>query len=210
MVIFHFTWDLNFFGHISVAIPDGPFWREFRALIVTLFLFTMGVSLVYAYRSGIDNKKLLRRMVKLVAAALLITATTMITTPKFWVYFGILHFIALATIVCVWFVNKPNIALLLGLAIMSLYVLTEFPVKWPFIYFADHLPEYTVDIVTLVPWLAVPFIGIWAGHRPLLQTPAQQPAPKVVSVLSTNALIIYLIHQPIFFALFHSYDWLLQ
>ena len=208
MVVFHFIWDLNHFGYISVAIPNGPFWREFRVVIVTLFLFSMGVSLVYAYKQSIKTSKLFKRLAKLVVASALITATTMITTPNLWVYFGILHFITFATITCVWFVNKPNISLLLGLIILALYLFTDIPVKWPFIYIASVLPSNTVDIVTILPWLSVPFIGIWAGHLTIFQAAAKTPVSKPIIAMSSNSLIIYLLHQPLFFAGFYTYAWL--
>ena len=210
MVIFHFIWDLNHFGYISVGIPNGPFWRELRVVIVTLFLFSMGVSLVYVYNKGIDNKKLLMRMAKLIVASGIITATTMVTSPKLWVYFGILHFIAFATIVCVWFVKKPNTSLVIGLVILGLYIFTDIPVKWPFIYIAEYLPKNTVDIVTILPWLSVPFIGVWAGHLAIFQAPAKKPVPKPIMAMSSNSLIIYLVHQPFFFACFYAYAWLMK
>ena len=140
MVIFHFIWDLNYFGHITTDIPNGPFWREFRALIVSLFLFSMGVSLVIVYQHGINYKKLAMRVGKLVLAAGVITATTIVLMPNSWVYFGILHFIAFATIVLIGLVNFPNTSLLLSIGVLLVYVFVDGSGKWPFNYISS-LPK---------------------------------------------------------------------
>ena len=73
MVAFHFVWDLNHFGYISTDIPNGFFWKELRAVIVSLFLFSVGVSLVYSYQAGISTNKLCWRLLKITSAAFLVT-----------------------------------------------------------------------------------------------------------------------------------------
>ena len=119
MVAFHFVWDLNYFGYIRTDIPNGFFWKELRAIIVSLFLFSVGASLVYSYQGGISAKKLAWRTVKISSAALLVTLSSLFTLPEHWIYFGILHFIAVATLLLVWLVGKPKLALLLSLFITS-------------------------------------------------------------------------------------------
>ena len=210
MVIFHFIWDLNFFGHISTPIPNGPFWREFRALIVSLFLFSMGISLVIVYKQGINYKKLGWRVGKLVLAAGVITITTMIMMPNSWVYFGILHFIAFASVVLVGLVNYPRISLLLSGVVLLVYYFVAGSGKWPFNYIDHLLPNHTVDLATPFPWLALPLLGIWAAHQSLFQTPKKQKHTphKAVLLLSKNSLIIYLIHQPIMFGSMQVLDWM--
>ncbi len=209
MVIFHFIWDLNFFGHISTPIPNGPFWREFRALIVSLFLFSMGISLVIVYRKGINYGKLGRRVGKIALAAAIITITTMIMMPNSWVYFGILHFIAFASIALVGLVNYPRLCLILSAIVLWVYFYIDGAGNWPFNYIADLLPKHTVDLATPFPWLALPLLGIWAAHLTLFQTPKKQThyPPKSVVLLSKNSLIIYLIHQPIMFGSMQALAW---
>ena len=49
MVIFHFCYDLRYFGYVDWNNPNGPNWRPFRYVILTLFISTVGVSLVLAH-----------------------------------------------------------------------------------------------------------------------------------------------------------------
>jgi len=212
MVVFHIFWDLNFFGYISVDTPHGPFWREFRALIVSMFLFSVGVSLVYAYQNHISFAHYGKRLLKLTIASLLVTFSSMVTTPNHWVYFGILHFIAFATLVCIWLVNKPILCLTFSSVFMAGYWLFDIPGNWPFIYIQNILPSYTVDLVTPFPWLALPLLGIWAGHLPVFQKISDQHPVNFDKIvyLSKNSLIIYLVHQPVLLGLLYAYAYLSQ
>jgi len=207
MVVFHFIFDLRFFGYLDVDIPTGVFWREWRALIVSLFLLAVGVSLVFAYNQQIPFNKLIRRLLLLLGASLLVTAVSLITTPEHWVYFGVLHFIAFATLITIWLRNHPLLCLISGIFIQLNYWLLPIPYNWPFNYLGDALPSYTNDLVSPLPWLALPLFGIWLAHQSWFKTdPLQHIAvPKIMSWCSRNALLIYLVHQPVLFSLFYLY-----
>ena len=44
MTAFHFCFDLNFFGLLQENFYRDPFWTGQRTAIVSLFLFTAGLS----------------------------------------------------------------------------------------------------------------------------------------------------------------------
>ncbi|MFH6955475.1 heparan-alpha-glucosaminide N-acetyltransferase [Pseudoalteromonas sp. XMcav1-K] len=209
MVAFHFVWDLNHFGYVTTDIPNGIFWKEFRALIVSLFLFSVGASLVYSYQGGISAKKLSCRMVKITSAALLVTLSSLFTLPEHWIYFGILHFIAVATLLLVWLVDKPKLSLLLSIFIFGAYLAIEIPWNWPFNYFEYYVSKHPSDLVTLFPWLALPLLGIWAAHFKSFGIPSanQYQMPSFVTLLSRHSLLIYLFHQPLLFSGFRAIEW---
>ncbi|GLX77733.1 hypothetical protein tinsulaeT_10730 [Thalassotalea insulae] len=207
MVIFHLAYDLNFFNVAAIDIPNGDGWREFRVLIVTLFLLSMGISLKLAYPSQLHWSKFIKRITKLGVSAVLISFASLLIVPENWIFFGIIHFIFFASLCCIAFRNSPNIALIIGGIILLVDYMQLVPRRWPFNYIEAYLPQYTNDYTAIFPWLAIPFIGIWLAHQKLfVNYPFKNiKCPKYAEFISKNALIIYLLHQPIFFAIFYLF-----
>ena len=202
MVIFHLCFDLNYFKYISIDIYSAIEWKVFRAIIVFLFLLIVGVSMFFAYSDGINYKKFKKRIFILLGSSLLITIVTMLTFPKSWIYFGIIHFILVATILGLPFVRYPNISLVVGIIIIIGYFLGFLPVSWihdmlkPIL----GLPSRTEDIVKFFPWFGVVLIGIFVGSKKLFYIKiTQNIITNKIALFGRHALIIYLIHQPILF-----------
>ena len=202
MVIFHLCFDLNYFRYIDIDIYSGSGWKAFRIVIVSLFLGLMGASLVFAYRNGINRQKFLKRLALLSGAAALITAATTFVFPKSWIYFGVIHFAALATLVGVWFVRMPTISLVLGITVIGLYHLDILSTHWLYELLKDplSLPHRTEDIVRFFPWFGAVLIGIFVGHHRFfgLKLP-EINLTRQIAFLGRHSLLIYLIHQPIMF-----------
>jgi uncharacterized membrane protein len=220
MVIFHFIFDLTFFDYTNLQIPNGDGWREFRAVIVSLFLITMGASLRMAYPGKIAWRKLSYRSGKLLLAAALVSMVSILITPTEWIYFGILHFIAVASLLCIGLRHLPKTALLLALLILTIYNLELISPKWPFSLISSYLPSTTGDFVAPVPWLASVLLGIWFSHQAWFRLPLMTPVlgfttsdvelPTIaiqlrssIRWLSKHSLVIYLLHQPLFFSGFY-------
>src|SRR5690606_4647047 len=98
MAIYHFTWDLDFFGYIEPGSSVVGGWRIFARSIAISFLFIVGFSLFLANGTGFRRGPFFKRLALIVAAALAITAVTMLATPEAFIFFGILHHIALASV----------------------------------------------------------------------------------------------------------------
>ena len=204
MVIFHFLYDLKYFGWVDWDTPDGPGWKQFRYIIVSLFLLSFGASLVLAHSAGIKWAAFRRRLLQIVGAAAAITVVSLMTVPLNWIFFGILHFIAAASLIVIGFVRYPKTSLAIGVSILTLYNLDIFKAFWPFGYIRDWLPSYTNDYVGLSPWLGVVFIGIFIGHQKWLH---KDPLSKFSNQgwmikPGQHSLIVYLVHQPLFFGVF--------
>ncbi len=204
MVIFHFIYDLKFFGYVLWDIPDGHGWRQFRQVILTLFFLCVGFSLASVHRHHFKAKHFFKRFGLLVLASGAVTISSLIMAPNNWIFFGVLQFIAVASLLCVPFARQPIIALGLGLAIIAVYNLGWMTSIWPFQPIRHLLPDYTNDYVGLFPWTGVVLLGIWLAYQPwFIKDPLSRfGQTKPVLFASRHSLIIYLVHQPILFGIF--------
>jgi len=77
MIVFHFTYDLELFGHIPAGTLQRPEWIWFARCIAGSFIFVSGVSLVVAALHGpLNRRKFAKRLVLLGLAAAAVTAGT--------------------------------------------------------------------------------------------------------------------------------------
>lgn len=214
MVCYHFSFDLNYFGVIHQSFNDSVFWLSFRALIVTDFLTLVGVSLELA--TDADNRHYWIRIGKLVAAALAVTVGSYLMFPQSFIFFGILHFIAMASLIARFFLRFYRINLLLGSAIVVFGIIYSNPLfdrPWmQWIGLMTYKP-ITEDYVPLFPWLGVVFIGLFLGKWLLRRkavkgalsilgknAQATPPAAGLLTVpawMGQHSLAIYLLHQPV-------------
>lgn len=205
MAIFHFCYDLSVFGFIPFAM-DGGFYTWFRFLIVTLFFTSVGAGLYLAHTPSIKWRSFWIRQLKIILGAAFITVSTLLFYSQVWVYFGVLHFIALASVVALPFIRIPKTAAVIGIAIFVLYNHAEwFNLHFLYLTLKEplHLPNGTQDLTRLIPWLGMVLIGIYLGKvqfwglRKLPLGMLERP----IQFLSRHSLIFYLVHQAPLFGL---------
>ncbi len=208
MVIYHFFYDLEYLGFVVSDMDNHHGWRAFRYLIITLFLLAVGISLVLAHKNNINWKKMLKRSLVLLLSASLISIVSWYFLINNWIYFGILHFIFVASLCGLLFLKLPKVSLILAFIILIGNLLNLWQFDWLItpIYNWLSLPDYSADWVPFIPWFAVVLLGIFVIHRPqttiILQVQFWQlPLFRPLKYLGRNALVIYLVHQPILFAL---------
>jgi len=165
MVIFHFAYDLAFFRFIDINPVRDAFWVFFRYVIVSMFMFSVGVSLALVHTPRIRWDRVRRRAVILGAAAAIVTIATRIQSPHAWVYFGILHLIWVASLAGLVFIRFPRMALVVALLIFWgsyddgwLWQMQHrlFEQMRPLL----HLPYRTEDLARFFPWFGMVLIGI--------------------------------------------------
>ena len=206
MVIYHFSFDLMYFGLVDWPVAGGAGWRAFAAAIASTFLFLVGVSLVYAHEGGIRWRPFARRLAILVAAAAVVTVGTVYAIPA-PIYFGILHAIAAFSVLALAFLRAPVWLTLMAAALVfaAPLVATSPVFDAPWFYPLGLAAErpYTFDYEPVFPWFAVTLLGVATAK--LLPRGQWQPAPAALRWLTfagRHSLIIYLLHQPVLFALF--------
>jgi uncharacterized membrane protein len=211
MVVFHFTRNLEDFALIPPGTTTQGFWWYFARGVAGSFLFLAGVSLWLAHGRGIRWRAFLRRLAVLAAAACLVTLATWIALPHSFVYFGILHSIAVASIIGLAFLHLPAAVTLAAAAgAVALSYLGPFEAFGaPWLWWIGLSPEIrpTIDFEPVFPWLAPCLAGIAAarlgGHAGLWERLARWrgPAARALGWPGRNSLAIYLVHQPVLIAL---------
>ncbi len=208
MFVFHFAYDLSYFGLIETDVPLDPYWRAFARGIAGSFLTIVGFSLVLATRKGLNRRAYLRRLAMVAGAAALVTAATYVAIPDSYIFFGILHHIALASVLGLAFLRLPAPALLACAAIVfALPFLVAHPwlddSRLAWLGFS-RLPLRTADFVPVFPWFACVLAGMALGRFVLRQDHAwlrwrARPAvARLLALAGRHSLLVYLVHQPIF------------
>jgi len=208
MVIYHFCYDLTYFKLAYFDFYQDEFWLQFRNFIVSSFLFIVGVSFTLATQKDLNWKSFNKRLMLIFSAALIISVVTYFIFPGRTIFFGILHFIAFATVAALCFYKLYWSNLIIGLAfiITGLNIkLAMFDNTWfSWIGFVTHKPA-TEDFVPVFPWFGVVLMGMFAGKFFLTKQNFIRFAisfPKAgqfnwLTLAGRNSLLIYLIHQPI-------------
>jgi uncharacterized membrane protein len=221
MMVFHFCFVLADYGYLGFDFYRDPFWLHSRTFIVSGFLTIVGLSLVLATQQGLNRKSYLKRLTLLILYAALVSISTYIQVGDRWVFFGILHFIAVASVLGLVVVHSTLFSLVGGLFIIGAGLAFSFPffdhpwLNW--IGMMTHKPS-TNDYVPLFPWLGVVFVGIGLGRIlfigpfkhlsvPLQWQTSSWPG-KILSILGRQAIHVYIIHVPLFIALIELYRWL--
>lgn len=226
MTVFHFCYDLNLFGYWKQSFLTDTFWTWQRTCIVSLFLLCAGLGQAVATHQGQSWSRFWRRWAQVAAAALLVTAGSAVMFPRTFIYFGVLHGIAVMLLIvrltAHW--DRRWLVLLGALAIASKYIAAALLASAPAVaelFNARGLnwlgwisrKPVTEDYVPLVPWIGVVWWGMAAGgwilaHRPQwLRASLQRPA-RALARLGRYSLSYYLLHQPVLLGALIGYGWL--
>lgn len=210
MASYHLTWDLEFFGYLDPGTATEGFFRLYARGIASSFLFLVGISLVLAHGKGIRWPAFRRRFAMVLGSALAISLATYLATPEGWIFFGILHCIAVGSLIGLAFLRLPVAVTLVvaaaAIALPNLYRSSLFDPIWLAWIGLPLNPPRSNDFVPLLPWIGPILLGIAAtriaGTAGLLQPPARLPAgPALLRLAGRNSLVFYLLHQPLLIGL---------
>ena len=208
MVAYHFSFDLRFFGLTQWDFYRDPFWLNARTLILSSFLLIAGISLVLSGHRRATTARFRRHVGRIAACALTVSAASYLLFPESWIWFGVLHAIAVSLVLARPLARRPALALAIGAAMIAagnLYSNAMFDNRalgW--LGFMTAKPR-TEDYVPLFPWAGVLLVGIGTGHA-LLRAGLRPIAfaarwPRWMAWLGRHSLAIYMVHQPVFLAL---------
>lgn len=210
MFVYHFAYDLSMFRLIETDIVAEPGWRLFARGIAGTFLIIVGFSLVLATRKGLDYAAYLKRLAMVAGAAALVTLGTWRFMPGDFIFFGILHHVAVASVLALPFLRLPLIVV--ALAAMLAFALPSFIADplldqpWAVWLGFSQAPIQTADFVPVFPWFGCALSGIVLARLVLPRLTGTalagwRPGDKVSRIVAwggRHSLLVYLVHQPLF------------
>jgi len=217
MTAYHFCFDLNYFGWIRQNFYQDPVWTWQRTAIVSLFLFCAGLSQAVAHAQGQGWPRFWRRWAQIAGCALLVTLGSWLMFPRSYIFFGVLHGIAVMLIVLRltarwgrWLWLAGAVAILMGVLAPLAHT------AWPSLAPLDRAPWHwlglvgrkpiTEDYVPVFPWLGVMWWGMAAGRwllarRPQVLQGRLAPQAGALAWMGRWSLTWYMLHQPILIGL---------
>jgi uncharacterized membrane protein len=208
MIAYHFVYDLTYFQWLHIEMTQEPAWIAWRDAIVAQFLLVSGLGAGLGDAAGRSGARFWHRWRQIAAGAALVSiASATLFGPRL-IWFGILHFVAVALLLARPLPALGPLNLVIGAALVALGSSVHdahFDSAWvSWIGLASHKPA-TEDYVPLLPWLGVfafgiGLAGLWRQRGfalpPWLRQLDSAPA-RALRWLGRWPLTIYLVHQPI-------------
>lgn len=213
MAAFHFCFDLNHFGLLQADFYHDPHWTWQRTCILSTFLLCAGAGQAIAVAQAQSWRRFWRRWLQIAGCAVLVSVGSWWMFPDSYIYFGVLHGMAVMLIVARLMHRAGGWLMIMGV----LMVLAPRYIQHPFfdtratdwVGLVTHKPV-TEDYVPLLPWLGVMLWGMWLAqvlmrHRPAwLRAPASS-AWALPRTLGQWSLTFYMVHQPLLLGALQAY-----
>jgi uncharacterized membrane protein len=217
MFVYHALWFAHARGLLALPIPEHLGLRLFQMSIAGTFYYLVGVSLVLANRDHVRAGPFLRRLGKLCGAALIVTVASFVLDRHMLVAYGILHNIAVCSVVGLLFLRAGPWNLLMGTAAVLLGAFVESPLfdspwlRWTGL--ATMVPA-TFDFQPFFPWFGVVLWGLATGRlllrpgNPISAWWSSHPAARVLELMGKHSLLLYLGHVPVLVVSMEILAWL--
>lgn len=209
MVIYHLLFSLVFVFDVEIPFFSVEKFYPYQQYIAWSFILVSGFSLNL-------SRKPLKNGIKILLASLIITIVTFFVVREFAIYFGVLHFLGLSTVI-VSLIKKPlkSINPLLGILFSFLIFLIIWHKTTDIIPFS-HLFEkmnlfvlgfpddrfYSSDFFPLLPWFFLFLTGFFISRlneEDIINLEKIKIRSRFLEFLSRHSLIIYLFHQVVIF-----------
>jgi uncharacterized membrane protein len=226
MTLFHFCFDLSHLGLWPQDFRGDPFWTLQRTAIVSLFLFCAGLGQAIALHQGQGWARFGRRWGQIVLCAVLVTLGSAAMFPRSFIYFGVLHGMAVMLLIARSTAGWGRWLWLGGLVAMVLPSMAHYLLSGVLAELAPWFNSralnwlglvgrkpFTEDYVPVLPWLGVMWWGLAGGqwllaHRPQLLRKQLPAGGALLAGLGRWSLSYYMLHQPVMLGLLTGFLWM--
>lgn len=218
MIVYHACYIAVMFGLSTIDLYQG-FWWIFPRFIAASFVAVSGWNIAGKRLRGGSFADSAGRAARLGLVALAISAVTWPVFGSSFVFFGIIHLLALSSVLAFPLLGRPALALAAGAACLAGgWALGPMRFAWPWLAWLGLRPAtlYPVDYLPLIPWFG--FIALGAAARDLSAragraNPKGAPGPgfglrlkpaapvRAVAALGRHSLVVYLVHLPLLYGL---------
>jgi uncharacterized membrane protein len=210
VVLYHIIYNLTYIFPIGISFIEEGWMYLLRDIMVGMLMFISGAS-------GVFSKNNLKRGLKLLFFALIITIITFFMGRDYFISFGILHF--LGTSILLYAVTQKymdRIPYMIGAIVcFGLFIILKVTPELyyisgstkSFFKFALGIYHYgfiSTDYYPMIPWIFVFFSGSFFGKYLISKKEKEcllRENSKSLSFIGKNTIAIYLVHQPIVYGI---------
>lgn len=207
MVFYHLGYDLKELCGINTLL--GIEFDPSSGVLLAAQSFFAGVFIILSGISSTLSHSNVRRALKLIGIAILVTAATYVFDPSSTIHFGILHCLGVSILLYGLTLERSKalacgatglIVIGLGAAVSLVMKNVSVPFDWllPFGITSNAYSSY--DYFPLLPWFGIFLLGaalgksVYASKRSLI--PKRLPG-TFINAAGRHSLLIYVVHQPI-------------
>ena len=201
MIVYHACWFATDATLVTLDL-HALGWHLFQRSIAASFFLLVGVSLALARPTP---AKAAGRIARIAACALLVTATSVVLDPERAVTFGILHNIAVSSLLALPALRLGVWNVLVGTVLVVLGTVVSLPghplLDWTGL---GGEPAPAFDFQPLLPWLGVVLWGAALGRvllgpsgEPVLAWHSESVLARGLAFLGRHSLLVYMAHVPV-------------
>lgn len=203
MVAYHFGYNLIMYRIAPAGLIYNPLLNVLQPFFASVFIAISGASSTFSHNN-------LRRGVKILLCAALVTLATWVFDSQVFVRFGILHFLGCAALIYEALRPLLNKALRLGwlwlVPFFAAYFLLDrvFPFEHLWALGFRSASFSSTDYFPILPWIFMYFFGVWLGD---VVSRGQMPGWfyrlrfPFFEKCGKHTLLIYILHQPVLLGL---------
>ena len=198
MLIHHIFYFYDVSNDYKTKLSDNKIVDVCGTISRHLFIILVGINIYLQYSNNNDIIKNIfnKSTFKLFLSCLIVSLSTYIIYPKYWIRFGVLHFIFFGSIIGKLFVGNTNLCLIASILIFM---------------FSDNLEllninkitnlmlgsginnYYMMDYFPIIKWIPFVLLGIWSGKN-IVNNFKDFNDKTILSYFGKNSLDLYLIH----------------